>query len=219
MKFMKKYLILLFAQLSINCSHFGIENFNPNFAFDAFKELEAEEDFKARQQSKECKQIKAANKAKRAELLAQVWESDDKVFDGAAIVEAEVKRLFKGLERDNVFGVLNFEDIIVPRLINKYQAQLNEAYKNGDFEKIIDLHSNFNKFKEVVINYKKQKMSSDFPHDISQSVQEYVVDPKLADMPFFISSSYSADLPFASASPRTRQKLDQLEANFEKALS
>lgn len=216
---MKKYLILLLAQLSINCSHFGIENFNPNFAFDAFKELEAEEDFKANKKSTECKQAKAANKAARAALLAQVWESDDKDFDGAAIVEAEVKRLFKGLERDNVFGILNFEDIVVPRLIAKYQAQLNDAFKVGDVEKIIDLHSNFNKFKEVVLNYKKQKMSSDFPHDISQSVQEYVVDPKLAAMPKFISSSYSADLPLAGASPRTRKKLDRLEANFEKALS
>jgi hypothetical protein len=216
---MKKYLILLFAQLSINCSHLGIENFNPNFAFDAFKELEAEEDFKASQQSRESKQSKAEKKATRAALLAQVWQSDDQVFDGAAIVEAEVKRLFKGLERDNVFGVLNFEDIVVPRLISKYQTQLNEANKNGDLEKIIGLNQNFNKFKEIVINYKKQKMSSDFPHDISQSVQEYVVDPKLADMPVFISSSYSADLPFAGASPRTQKKLAQLEANFDKALS
>jgi hypothetical protein len=216
---MKKYLILLLAQLSINCSHFGIENFNPNFAFDAFKELEAEEDFKASQKSEVCKQSKAEKKAKRAALLAQVWQNDDQDFDGAAIVEAEVKRLFKGLERDNVFGVLNFEDIVVPRLIEKYQAQLNDAFKVGDFEKIIELQSNFNKFKEVVLNYKKQKMSNEFPHDISQSVQEYVVDPKLADMPVFISSSYSADLPLAGASPRTRKKLDRLEANFEKALS
>jgi hypothetical protein len=218
---MKQYLILLLANFAINCSCFGsgVENFNPNFAFDAFKELEEEEDFKAQQQIAERQKTKAENKSARAALLAKVWESNDQDFDGAAIVDAEVKRLFKGLERENVFGVLNFEDSVVPRLISKYQTQLNEAYKKSDFEKIIGLSQNFNKFKEIVLNYKKQKMSDEFPHNISQSVQEYVVEPKLSAMPECLARGYAAALSFAGASPRTQRKLDQLEADFDKALS
>ncbi len=215
----KKYLILLLAQFAINCSNLGIENFNPNFAFDAFKELKAEEDFQSQQQADASKQTKVEKKAARAALLAQVWESNDKDFDGAAIAEAEVKRLFKGLGRENVFGVLNFEDIVVPKLISKYQTQLNGAHRREDFEKIIGLNQNFNKFKEIVLNYKKQKMSDDFPHNISQSVQENVVNPKIAAMPEFLASGYAAAMSFAGASPRTQKKLDQLEALFDKALS
>ena len=216
---MKQYLILLLASLVINCCHFDIENFNPNFAFDAFKELEADEDFKATQQIAERKQTKAESKATRTALLAQIWEGDESYFDGAAIVDSEVKRLFKGLERDNVFGVLNFEGIVVPRLISKYQTQLKKAYKIGDLDKIIDLYKNFNKFKEIVLNFKKQKMSDEFPHNISQSVQENVVDQKLAAMPEFLASGYATAMSFAGASPRTKRKLDQLEAEFDKALS
>ena len=216
---MKKYLMLLLAPLAISSTLLSMENFNPNFAFDAFRELEEEEDFKAQQQIAACKKTKAENKSARAALLAQVWESHDQDFDGAAIVDAEVKRLFKGLERDNVFGVLNFEDIVVPRLISKYQTQLNEAHRTDDFAKISRLNQNFNKFKEIVLNFKKQKMSDDFPHNISQSVHENVVDPKLAAMPEFLARGYAAALPFAGASPRTQKKLAQLEANFDKSLS
>lgn len=216
---MKKYLIIFLASLTIySLENFGIENFNPNFALDALKELEETEDAKLMPSSKITKPSRAA----KAALLAQIWESSDQDFDGAAIAKAEVARIFKSLEKDNIIGVLNFETIVVPRLITKYQESLAQALAEEDYLKIIELQKNFNKFKEIVLNYKKQKLSDESPANISESVRKYVMQPKFSDMPSFLARYYLSDFAGhrkSSLKKDTKDSLAALDELFAQALA
>jgi hypothetical protein len=211
---MKNYLIIM---LLTSFATKTIENFNPNFASDAMKELEAEIDAQPKIDARDL----------RAGLLAQFWQeagnqSIHQSFDGAAIAETEVARIFKGLKKDNVFGVLNYETVVFPGLIKKYRQSLANAVANDDIEKIINLKNNFDEFKRTVLNFKKNKLSDDAPTNISEAVAEYVIKDKLCTMPKYLAEQFLADFEGPRqylVKKETKKSLAALEADFAKALS
>ena len=211
---MKNYLII--ALLTILATKTS-ENFNPNFASDALKELEAEIDAQPKIDARDL----------RARLLAQVWQeagnpSIHQSFDGAAIAKAEVARIFKGLKKDNVFGVLNYETIIFPGLIKKYRESLANAIAEDDIENIINLKNNFDEFKRTVLNFKKNKLSDDAPTNISEAVAEYVIKDKLCTMPKYLADQFLTDFDGPRqylVKKETKNSLAALEEDFANALT